>query len=106
MKTKAKKILLGLGLALLGSYSTQAQGLQGIVVEKYYQANQADANNAAINGGTLVAGSTVYRVFVDMAPGYKYVQAFGSVAHPWKITTSTTFFNDGELNNIIGASGT
>ena len=40
----AKKILMSLSLALLGGGFAQAQnGLEGIVVEKYYIADAADA---------------------------------------------------------------
>jgi hypothetical protein len=38
---KAIKFILGMGLMLAAS-SAFSQGLQGIVVEKYYQANAAD----------------------------------------------------------------
>ena len=37
MKKNSKKLLLSLGLALIGNLA-QAQGLEGIVVEKFYQA--------------------------------------------------------------------
>ena len=42
---KAIKFILGMGLMLAAS-SAFSQGLQGIVVEKYYQANAADVADA------------------------------------------------------------
>ncbi len=98
MKTKrqkrqvTKKILMGLSLALLGGGFAQAQnGLEGIVVEKYYIATQADANASV---GTLPVGSVTYRVYADMLPGYKFQALYGNVAHPLKFSTSTSFFNN------------
>lgn len=107
MKTKSKKILLGLGIALLGNFATKAQGLQGIIVEKYYQTNAADAAWAATNSAatTLNVGSVVYRVYVDMAPGYKYNLAFGDANHNWKFTTTTNFYNDPNNGQAVGPQG-
>ncbi|MBP6458666.1 MAG: T9SS type A sorting domain-containing protein [Crocinitomicaceae bacterium] len=92
---KAKKVLLGLGLALVSNLAS-AQGLEGIVIEKFYQTNAADGVNAANNDAItpLNTGSTVYRVYVNMADGYKFSQLFGTAAHPLKVNTTTNFFND------------
>jgi hypothetical protein len=108
MKTKMKKIMLGLSVALLGNFASQAQGLQGIIVEKYYQTNAADAANALAEGATttLTPGSVVYRVYVDMAPNYKYNLAFGNSNHDWKINTTTNFFNDPGNGVAVGPQAT
>ena len=100
MKTKrqkrqvTKKILMGLSLALLGGFAQAQNGLEGIVVEKYYIADAADAAASATLGGTLPVGSVTYRVYADMLPGYKFQALYGNVAHPLKFSTSTTFFNN------------
>ena len=98
MKTKrqkrkiAKKILMSLSLALLGGGFAQAQnGLEGIVVEKYYVATQADANASV---GTLPVGSVTYRVYADMLPGYKFQALYGNSDHALKFSTTTSFFNN------------
>ena len=75
MKTNVKKIMFGLGIALLGNFAANAQnGLEGIIVEKYYQANSTDVTNSVNNGASplLSTNSITYRVYVDMAPGYRY----------------------------------
>lgn len=89
------KYLLGLVLALTAS-GVFAQGLQGIVVEKYYSTDAADAANASANGAAtpLPVGSTVYRVYVDMAAGYKFSQLFGNGAHNLVVTSTAPFYND------------
>ncbi len=73
-----------------------AQGLQGIVVEKYYSTDAADAANANANGAItpLPVGSTVYRVYVDMAAGYKFSQLYGTVTHNLTVNSTANFYND------------
>jgi hypothetical protein len=95
MKTNTKKLLLGFGLAMIGNL-THAQGLEGIIVEKYYQANAADVSNASANGAVtpLTTNSVTYRVYVDMAAGYKFNLLFGNSAHALKVNTTTAFYND------------
>ncbi len=108
MKTQTKKIILGLGLALCSSYS-QAQGIDGIIVEKYYVANAADVANATANGATtaLIAGQSItYRVYVDMAAGWKFSLLKGNSFHNLKITTTSTFYNDPNNGVVVGAQAT
>ena len=92
---KAIKFLLGLGL-MVASSSVFSQGLDGIVVEKYYQANAADAANAAANSAVtpLTTSSVTYRVYVDLAAGYKFNLLFGTASKPLTVSTTTAFFND------------
>ncbi len=73
-----------------------AQGLEGIVVEKYYSTNAADGANATSEGAVspLVTGSTVYRVYVDMAAGYKFSTLYGNATHNLTVNTTTNFYND------------
>ncbi len=90
-----KKYILGLGLLAAGS-AAQAQGLEGIIVERYYQANAADAQYTVDQGYTypLSNGAVTYRVYVDMAAGYKFVQMFGTPTQNLTFGTTTTFYND------------
>ncbi len=90
MKTKNLKLTLGLCLASLGFIQAQ-NGLENIVVEKYYVSNAADA---AASSGVLPVGSVTYRIYADMLPGYNFQLAFGNGNHTLDITSSTTFFND------------
>lgn len=108
-----KKALLLASLTLGSIFANaQAQGLEGIVVEKYYQTNALDSTNAADNGSSTVlrSGSIAYRVFVDMAPGFKFIQMFGqsdltnTPIHPWVIKTTTDFFNDPNNGQVFPQS--
>jgi len=76
--------------------AAQAQGLDGIVVERYYKANAADVSNATAQGAVvpLTTSSVTYRVYVDMAAGYKFSQIFGSSTHAMSVSSTANFFND------------
>ncbi|MBS1582747.1 MAG: hypothetical protein JST66_11160, partial [Bacteroidetes bacterium] len=103
---KIDRYVFGAALALCSASAVQAQGLENIIVEDYYTISQADADayNGGFGGGgfPLVAGMKCYRIYVDMAPGYKLNQVFGSPTpqgggaspNPLDITTTTTFWND------------
>ncbi|MEI8116964.1 MAG: T9SS type A sorting domain-containing protein [Flavobacteriia bacterium] len=94
-----KKIVLSISfLAITGFFSkaTAQAGLEGIVVEKYYISDAADSIDAANNGAVhpLYVGSTTYRVYANLLPGYKLVNLYGDVTHPLNIETTTAFYND------------
>lgn len=87
-------ILLALGLFYLSP--AHSQGLEGIIVERFYQSDANDEANAFDNGSVvpLPVGSVTYRVFVDMASGYEFSQLFGTDIHPLTINATSDFYND------------
>ncbi len=95
-----KKLLL---LAFLASQSLflQAQtGLEDVIVEVYYVSDANDATDQL--GGSLVEGSVTYRIYVDLAPGWKVETVYGSPAHELFIATSTYFFNNNDWGEKTG----
>jgi hypothetical protein len=98
IKINIKKILLCFSFVLLCTF-VKSQGLENIVVEKYYVANAADAAGSV---GTLPVGSVTYRIYVDMLPGYKLQNVYGTATHPLKLTTTTTFFNNEDYGSVTG----
>ncbi len=88
-----KKIIPGLLLLLLSHSARSQNGLESVIVERYYV---SDANDATMNstGGILPVGSVTYRVFVDLLPGYKFQAAYGVPDHELRIETTTLFFNN------------
>ncbi|MFM2284648.1 MAG: hypothetical protein RLZZ543_145 [Bacteroidota bacterium] len=86
-----KKLLFGLGLLLSANLVNAQNGLESIIVEKYYVANAADAAGSV---GTLPVGSVTYRFYVDMLPGYKFQVAYGNSDHTLSFNTTTSFFNN------------
>jgi len=86
-----KKVILALGLFFMG-VSVQAQnGLEKIIVEKYYVSDATDEANSV---GRLPVGSVTYRVYVDMLPGYNFQMAYGDANHELRIYSDSTFYND------------
>ena len=85
-----RKILLGLCLFFLLTSGHAQNGLEKIIVEKYYVSDATDAANSA---ATLPAGSVTWRIYVDMLPGYKFQVAYGSPTHTLLMNTTTEFFN-------------
>jgi hypothetical protein len=67
-------------------------GLEGIVVEKYYVSTAKDAKGS-IHSGELPEGSVTYRIYVDLKPGFRFQAAYGSPGHPLIIESSQPFFN-------------
>lgn len=88
-------------LILLSPFS-HAQGLENIIVEKYYI---SDAKDSTALGGHLPAGSVTYRIFADMKSGYRFQAAFGITDHELRLGTTTSFFNNedhgGSVANVI-----
>ncbi len=88
MKTK---LLISFFLFFTISISLQAQ-LEKVIVEKYYVSDDNDATDTA--GGTFVKPhSTTYRVYIDMAKGYKLTRIFGNASHELIISSDSIFFN-------------
>lgn len=89
---KKSWILSAMLMAAMGS-STNGQGLEGIVVEKYYISN---ANDQSVNstGGVLPVGSVTYRVYADLAAGYQFQAVYGDANHELRLETTTLFFNN------------
>jgi hypothetical protein len=99
---KIKNLTLGLLFALTGGVSLAQNGLEGVIVEKYYVSNAADATGSI---GALPAGSVTYRVFADLLPGYKFQALYGVAGHSLSLSTSTAFFNNEDRGNTNPAIG-
>ncbi len=88
-----KELLFTTILSICLSATFAQNGLEEIIVEKYYV---SEANDTIVNadGGVLPVGSVTYRIYADMLPGYKFQAAFGVPGHELRIETSTLFFNN------------
>jgi hypothetical protein len=85
---------LGLFVFLFVSFlSAFAQNaLEGIIVEKYYVSTKKDNSKKQLSG-ELPIGSTTYRIYVDMAPGCRFMAAYGSPGHPLEINSTENIYN-------------
>jgi hypothetical protein len=77
---------------LLSSTLAHSQnGLEGILVEKYYISDENDSK--AEGAGYLAPGSVTYRIYADLAEDCKLHAVYGVEGHDLIISTATTFFN-------------
>ena len=92
-----KRITMGLTLSILCNFSFAQNGLENVIVEKYYISDANDSiasDGVSVNPGTLPVGSTTYRIYVDMLPGYNFQALYGVPDHEWRFETSTLFYNN------------
>jgi hypothetical protein len=78
-------VLLLVLLAFAASNSTAAQGIEGVLVERYHSAPGATAGAPPL---------VTYRIYLDLAPGHALVSVFGERGRNLFFRTTTTFFND------------
>lgn len=97
---KSTMFLLALVTMVAGSKEMKAQGLEDVIVETYYISDADDATDAT--GGFLEAGSTTYRIFIDMAPGYELQAVYGNENHDAFINSTTRFFNNADRGETTG----
>lgn len=74
-------------------FSNAQNGLEDVIVERYYVSDYNDTIANSV-GGVLPVGSVTYRIYLDMLPGYKFQVAYGVANHEMRIETSTLFFNN------------
>ena len=93
------KFLTIITFCLKGFLGLAQDGLEGIIVEKFYVASEAD-NAGKLYSGELPEGSVTYRIYVDLKPGYRFQAAYGSPQHPLVIESTENFYNHLENGNI------
>lgn len=85
------RTLLALWILTSISLSGTAQ-IKNVVVEKYYISDSFDATDSL--AGTVPAGSTTYRIFIDLEPNSKIIKIYGDQFHPLKIESTQNFYNN------------
>ena len=66
--------------------------IENVIVEKYYISDDFDALDTT--GGNLPAGSTTYRIYVDLPQGSKLLKIYGDKNHEFSIKSTKPFFNN------------
>ncbi len=67
-------------------------GLEGIILEKYYISTKEDNSKPELSGH-LAPGSITYRIYVDLKPGYTFQAAYGAPNHELYIKSTNLFYN-------------
>jgi hypothetical protein len=94
-------ILIGLSVAISGQTKAQ-NAIEGVIVETYYV---SDANDAGHDdeGTNLPEGSITYRIFLDLAPGYRVTGIFGDEFNPLSIRSTELIWNHSERGAALGS---
>ncbi len=87
---KKSSLFVFLFMSFMSIYAQNA--LEGIIVEKYYVSTKKDNSKKQLSG-ELPVGSTTYRIYVDMAPGCRFMAAYGSPGHPLEINSTENIYN-------------
>lgn len=87
---KKTSLFVFLFMSFMSIYAQDA--LEGIIVEKYYVSTKKDNSKKHLSG-ELPVGSTTYRIYVDMAPGCRFMAAYGSPGHPLEIKSTEPIYN-------------
>jgi len=95
-----KNVLAAFAVMLTGS-TAFSQGLENVIVETYYVSDANDATDT--DGGTLPTGSTTFRIYADLLPGYEVQAVYGNSNHELRLETSTFFFNNEDRGEITGS---
>jgi len=93
-----KNFVLVICLSFLSLFALAQNGLEQILVERYYVTDAIDSANSL---PPLPVGSVTYRIYADMLPGYKVQTIFGSGQHPLTMNTTTVFFNQSDYGATI-----
>ncbi len=82
------------GQTINGLTEDNRKALESIIVEKYYTSTKQDAKDTI--GGFLEAGSVVYRIYVNLKPGYHLQAVYAVPKHEFFLKTTTKFYNNKE----------
>jgi hypothetical protein len=91
---KKISLFIFLFMSFVSLYAQNA--LEGIIVEKYYVSTKKDNAKKHLSGD-LPVGSTTYRIYVDMAPGCRFITAYGSPTHPLEISSTELIYNHADI---------
>ena len=98
-------------LTLFFVFTSLHAQLDSVIVEKYYISDAHDAayvqyiyddNDNITDSVKLEEGSTAYRVYVQMSPGYKLTKVYGDASHTMKIASTARFFNHVDFGASFG----
>ncbi|MFM8431736.1 MAG: hypothetical protein ACKOA1_02970, partial [Bacteroidota bacterium] len=91
IKLLQASFLILVSILLFRGTTNGQNGLENLIVEKYYVSTAADS---AGSSGLLPVGSVTYRLYADLLPGYKFQAVYGVPNHNMVLSTTTTFFNN------------
>jgi hypothetical protein len=90
-------------MMLIAEFGYSQSAIENLIVETYYI---SDTNDAAHDdeGTNLPEGSITYRVFLDLAPGYRVSELFGTDNNPWFIRSTELIWNNSDRGKALGSN--
>ncbi len=77
---------------ILSTAAFGQDGFEGLIIEKYYETQSFDGADSN-HSGSLPAGSVTYRVYLDLAPGYRFQAVYSAKESPVLISSTAPFYN-------------
>jgi hypothetical protein len=87
---------------LIGCTLYAQNGLEGVVVERFYVTDKSD-NYDTLHNGFVPVKSVVYRIYLDLKPDYTFQAAYGSPGHTLYFESTEPFYNHIEFGNASPA---
>jgi len=103
--------ILALILSASSIYAQLDTVLKNVIVEKYYVSDANDArdiqyytnDDGDITDTVILAeGSVTYRIFIQLANGYKLRKVYGNSNHTLKILSDSGFYNNADYGASFG----
>jgi len=82
-----KRIFFAICFLIFSVSAFSQTGIQNVILEKYYISTAGDV------AAGVPLGSVTYRIWVDLAPGWKLNAVYGNSSHNLRYATTTTFYN-------------
>lgn len=90
-------------LVVLSGQLIAQDAIEDLIVETYYVSDANDANHDD-EGTTLPEGSITYRIFLDLAPGFKIKELFGTDDNPWFVRSTELIWNNSDRGVVFGSN--
>jgi len=88
--------VLSASLAMTGQALTP--GLEGILLERFYEVNEKDRSVQHLSG-PIDKGAVTWRIFLDLEPGYRFQAAYGTTEHPLELNSTAQIYNHNGYGN-------
>jgi hypothetical protein len=93
-------LILGvvLGFCFLSGAQSVTPGLEGVLLEKFYEVNAKDRSVQHLSG-EIDEGAVTWRIFLDLEPGYRFQAAYGTAEHPLILKSTALIYNHNGFGN-------
>ncbi|MFM7104272.1 MAG: hypothetical protein ACKOW8_02040 [Flavobacteriales bacterium] len=91
-------LLFIFGGHIISNAQAVTPGLEGILLEKFYEVNEKDRSVQHLSG-VIDEGAITWRIFLDLEPGYRFQAAYGTTEHPLELNSTAVIYNHNGYGN-------